>query len=445
MPEIQRSGWRPRPEQRHVAAPRPAGEDRARRVGDAASHEVVEAREHVLELDEADVPGELVAPRLAEADRPAVVDHRDEEAGVDVRLDVGRPAVHVEEVRPAVHPHDHGVRAVAVGADQEPVDPLAVGVLEPPRLERPAIGRAGALGLEQGRRRPDREQPRRVLAVVDAVPDLAVGPDRGRGDRARLGVERLVSGRWPARTGAGGDGPRRAGAAAAPTVGPPVDGLDRAREVQLEVDEVAGPRVPEAGRSSPVRSCVIAIRVSPAIGENAHPASCRPASHSSRDVAAGRRVDRAQRRVEHVAVLHDLEHDDRLVRARARSGRRRRSGPSRRRGGRAARARGPCARRAPPSAAQTEKPASAADARDGPPPADREPLGPALAACPRAAAPARLSSNGAMTQVPVSAPVASWNQMTPVPSRVGRPSRMPTGSNVTWRRTPVRRSHACSW
>ena len=58
---------------------------------------------------------------------------------------------------------------------------------------------------------------------------------------------------------------------------------------------------------------------------------------------------------------------------------------------------------------------------------------------------ARSSSNGAITNVPVSSPVSSRNQTTPVPSRVGRPSSTPTGSVVTWRRLPVRRSHACSW
>src|SRR5436305_6172550 len=35
--------------------------------------------------------------------------------------------------------------------------------------------------------------------------------------------------------------------------------------------------------------------------------------------------------------------------------------------------------------------------------------------------------------------------MTPVPSRVGRPSSTPTGSRVTWRTVPVRRSQAWSW
>ena len=55
------------------------------------------------------------------------------------------------------------------------------------------------------------------------------------------------------------------------------------------------------------------------------------------------------------------------------------------------------------------------------------------------------SSNGAMTKEPVSAPVSSWNQATPLPSRVGRPSVTPTGSWVTWRRHPCARSHAWSW
>ena len=55
------------------------------------------------------------------------------------------------------------------------------------------------------------------------------------------------------------------------------------------------------------------------------------------------------------------------------------------------------------------------------------------------------SSDGATTNMPASAPVASWNQTTPDPSRVGHPARTPTGSKVTCRRSPVARFHAYSW
>ena len=55
---------------------------------------------------------------------------------------------------------------------------------------------------------------------------------------------------------------------------------------------------------------------------------------------------------------------------------------------------------------------------------------------------ATAASNGATTHAPDSEPVASRNHAIPLPSRVGRPESTPTGSCVTWRRCPARRSHA---
>ena len=98
-------------------------------------------------------------------------------------------------------------------------------------------------------------------------------------------------------------------------VRPPVHRLDRAREVERQVDRARRVRASQvAGRRSPVRSWVIAIRLSPASGEKREPgqrqARRRAARPRSRRSTAS--ID-AQRRVEHVAVLHDLEDDDRLV------------------------------------------------------------------------------------------------------------------------------------
>ena len=193
------------------------------------------------------------------------------------------------------------------------MDALAVGVLEPPRLERPAGGGRRARGLEQRRGRADREQRRRVQPVVDAVPDLAVGPDGRRGDRAGLRVERreraareVVAVEAMAAVDELEQQQRR-------SVGPPVDRLHRAREIQRQVDELAAPRIPE-GR---------ALLAGPLVGDGDPRVAgerregvarqLQTLVAQLRDGLAGPGVDRPQRRVEHVAVLHDLEHDDRLV------------------------------------------------------------------------------------------------------------------------------------
>ena len=140
-----------------------------------------------------------------------------------------------------------------------------------------------------------------------------------------------------------------------------------------------------AGRSSPVRSCVIASRgVARDRGEAAR-AELPALVPQLADDLAGRRVDDPQRRVEHVAVLAEAERHERLV-----GGQRARlAGAGERRAGQAHglrvlvdHARGRVAVGDPDREARRS-----ADAGDGPAPADREPLGPALAARPRGAAP----------------------------------------------------------
>ena len=368
-------------EQRHVAAPRPAREDDPRRIGEAPRDQVVEPGEHVLELEEADVPGELVAPRLPEADRTAVVDHRDEEAGVDVRLDVGHPAVHVERVGAAVHAHDHRVRAVALRADEEPVDALAVAGSRTTTTRTAGRRAPSAPELEQRRGRAHREQRRRVQRRC------------GRGTRPRHRAGRRPPVIEPGSVSSGVSVPAREVVAveAMPavdeleqqqgrSVGPPVDRLDRARELGRQVVDLAAsghPRWP--GARSPVRSWAMAIRVSPGSGEKASPDSCQTLVAQLRD---GRRrcrasIDRSGG-VEHVAVLHDLEHRRATRRSRARGGRPRSVSPQ----PPASRTGSGCSwilRAAPPrSDVQTENPSSVLSAGDRARRPDRQPLRPAL-------------------------------------------------------------------
>ena len=83
-------------EQRDVAAPRPAADDRARGIRDASVDQILQAGVDVLELRPADVPDQGVAPLAAVAGRPTVVHQPHCEAGVDVRLHLRLPAVEVE-------------------------------------------------------------------------------------------------------------------------------------------------------------------------------------------------------------------------------------------------------------------------------------------------------------------------------------------------------------
>ena len=148
---------------------------------------------------------------------------------------------------------------------------------------------------------------------MDAVPDLAVGP-HGRGrDRARLRVERRDGSRAEVvavQAMPPGDEleqqQRRA-------VGPPVDGLDGTLEVERQVHELARSRVP--GRRASLAGALVGDR-HPRVagnGRKPEPGQLQAFVAQLRDGRAGHGVDRPQRRVEHVAVLHDLEHRERVV------------------------------------------------------------------------------------------------------------------------------------
>src|SRR5438477_10180524 len=94
-------------EKRHIAAPRVARDHGAARIGETAFDEVAKPRIHVLELWSADVPDQGVAPFAAVSNRPAVIDERDREPGVDVGLNLRLPPVHVEPGWAPVAEPDH--------------------------------------------------------------------------------------------------------------------------------------------------------------------------------------------------------------------------------------------------------------------------------------------------------------------------------------------------
>ena len=170
--EAQRSGCRPAPSRVDVPAPRPAGQHDPRRVRETARDDVVEPREDVLELEEADVPGELVTPLLSEPLRAAVVDHRDQEPGVDVGQEVGRPAVHVQRVRAAVDAHDApGTGPRRRGGRGSRGRAGRCGFSNHQASNGRPVGARGPFGLEERHVRADREQPGGMGAVVAAVPD----------------------------------------------------------------------------------------------------------------------------------------------------------------------------------------------------------------------------------------------------------------------------------
>ncbi len=123
----------PELEQRDVPAPRMARDDGTLAIGEPAPDQVLEAGVHVLELRSADVANQSVPPLAAVAHRPAVVHETHHEAGVDVGLHLGLPAIEVEPRRPAMDEHQDGERAArVVGRHVEAVHALAVRVLEVP-------------------------------------------------------------------------------------------------------------------------------------------------------------------------------------------------------------------------------------------------------------------------------------------------------------------------
>ena len=138
--------------QREVSAPRPAADDSARRVRDAVLHQPLEAGVQVLQLRSADVADQRVTPLGAVPGRPAVVDHRHGEPGVDVGLRFRAPPILVQPGRPAVRPDQDRERPVALRRDVEAVHRLSVLVVEPERDVRAAA---------RARARPRRGAPRR--------------------------------------------------------------------------------------------------------------------------------------------------------------------------------------------------------------------------------------------------------------------------------------------
>ena len=105
----------------------------ARRIGKPTIDEVSETCVDVLEFRSSDVPDQRVAPLAPISDRATVVDHPDDESGVDVGLHLRLPPIEVEPGRPAVDEHHHreGPARVSRG-HKEAVNPLAVRILEVP-------------------------------------------------------------------------------------------------------------------------------------------------------------------------------------------------------------------------------------------------------------------------------------------------------------------------
>src|SRR5215212_7836741 len=112
-----------------------APDDGAACVYEATLLEIGETGIDVLELRAADVSDQGVPPVAAVARRASIVDEPHDEAGIDVRLDLGLPPVHVEGGRSAVDEHDRGERpARVVGRDEEAVHAVAALAREVPRL-----------------------------------------------------------------------------------------------------------------------------------------------------------------------------------------------------------------------------------------------------------------------------------------------------------------------
>ena len=127
-------------EERDVPAPGATADSGSLGIGDAARDEVRQSRVHVLEFGPADVPDQGVSPLASVPDRTAVVDHPDDEAGVDVRLHLRLPAIEVVPGGSPVDEHEHGERpARVVRRHEEAVHRLPVWVLEMPGLVRAGL------------------------------------------------------------------------------------------------------------------------------------------------------------------------------------------------------------------------------------------------------------------------------------------------------------------
>ena len=232
-------------------------------------------------------------------------------------------------------------------------------------------------------------------------------------------------------------------------VRPPVDGLDRPHEVERSRSVDARPSRAShvAGRS--LARPLVRDREPRVARDRREPEPGRapgPRRAAPRRVAPVTASIDPQRRVEHVAVLHDLEHRERLVRSTAPAGRPRSSSPhppASRTGSACSWTGVPRRRR---SATQIENPssvltpatiASAPIARPSGQPSGRPSSSGSGAGSARRTARSRRRRSRRRSR----------RGTRPRRSRraVGRPSSTPTGSSVTWRRTPVRRSQAWSW
>ena len=301
-------------EERDVPAPRVPADDGTLRVGDPARDEIREPCVHVLELRPADVPDERVAPLAAVADRAAVVDHPDGEAGVDVRLHLRLPAVEVEPGRSAVDEHQHRERASrVVRRDEEAVHALPVWVLEVPRLVRPRRRRALAERDDLGARVVEDEPLPLALLVERTTRARPVGhaPSRCSRARSRSGV----SSPSRRRSGRGTTGPRAmfasrsaepSGHQSAAETSPSRSSRSRSKS-PVSRFQIAGPRVAVA--LVVARETLIAGHGRPAASGERH-----PLVELLADRFARARVDDAERWVDEVAVLGVLEAEQRAVR-----------------------------------------------------------------------------------------------------------------------------------
>ena len=213
-----------------------------------------------------------------------------------------------------------------------------------------------------------------------------------------------------------------------------------------EVDELAGPGVPDRGPL--LAGALVGDRQSgrrPDRGEKPHAPAAVPSSRSSPTTAPRRGVDDRSDGCSTSPSSHtsstaiDSSADSAPVAARSRRG------PAARQADRLLVAVEQAQRRRRPRRPRPSSPSSVADRRRpfaaGRWPAPRpspwaRPRGAARARCPRRTGrrPRPGLRAGRVVEPDDAGAVG-----------VGRPSRMPTGSNVTWRRTPARRSHEWSW
>ncbi len=242
-------------EQRDVAAPRVAGDDRSLRVGDPTRDEIGEAGVDVLELRPSDVPDQDVAPLAPVPDRAAVVDHAHCEPGFDVCLHLGLPAVEVEPRRPAVDEHHHRERpAGVVRGGVEAVDALAVRVLEVPRLVRAALRSPLRRRHELHARVVDGESLPVPLLVQEPHPP--VRPDARLPDVARIGGDPLESAAREVVPGQARPAFEHVHEQERGGVGPPVVDEHLTLDVEIEVGPFAGLDVPDS-RSRLTRALVV--------------------------------------------------------------------------------------------------------------------------------------------------------------------------------------------